>query len=66
MILYIVDIAGVLGIPAILFLHKILYIEKKILKQVIRELLGKRVYHCYSEYIFEVRRYIVLAKWQSN
>lgn len=29
----------------------------KNLKQVIRELLGKRVYHCYSEYIFEVRRY---------
>lgn len=31
--------------------------EVKNLKQVIRELLGKRVYHCYSEYIFEVRRY---------
>lgn len=29
----------------------------KNLKQVIRELLRKRVYHCYSEYIFEVRRY---------
>lgn len=29
----------------------------KDLKQVIREFLGKRVYHCYSEYIFEVRRY---------
>lgn len=27
------------------------------LKKVIRELLGKRVYHRYSEYIFEVRRY---------
>ncbi|EJV74421.1 MULTISPECIES: DUF3967 domain-containing protein [Bacillus cereus group] len=24
---------------------------------MIRELLGKRVYHCYSEYIFEVKRY---------
>lgn len=31
--------------------------EIKSLKQVIRELLGKRVYHCYSEYIFEVKRY---------
>ncbi len=31
--------------------------EVKNLKQVIRELLGKRVYHCYSEYIFEVKRY---------
>ena len=29
----------------------------KNLKQVIRELLRKRVYHCYSEYIFEVKRY---------
>lgn len=31
--------------------------EIKSLKQLIRELLGKRVYHCYSEYIFEVKRY---------
>ncbi len=29
----------------------------KNLKQVIRELLGKRVYHRYSDDIFEVRRY---------
>ncbi|EJR71065.1 hypothetical protein IK7_06363 [Bacillus cereus VD156] len=88
-ILYIVDRAGILGIPAILFLHKILYKQKRFwcgywdgmsilkigsvigiiqiayvkimeingLKKVIRELLGKRVYHRYSEYIFEVRRY---------
>lgn len=32
-------------------------IRVKNLKQVIRELLGKRVYHYYSEYIFEVKRY---------
>lgn len=31
--------------------------EIKNLKQAIRELLGKRVYYCYSEYIFEVKRY---------
>lgn len=31
--------------------------EVKNLKQVMRELLMERIYHCYSEYIFEVKRY---------
>lgn len=35
----------------------VMIMRVKNLKQMIRELLGKRVYHCYSEYIFEVRRY---------
>lgn len=35
----------------------VMIMRVKNLKRVIRELLGKRVYHCYSEYIFEVKRY---------
>lgn len=38
-------------------LNHVKIMRVKSLKQVIRELLRKRVYHCYSEYIFEVRRY---------
>lgn len=38
-------------------LNHVKIMRVKNLKQVIRELLRKRVYHCYSEYIFEVRRY---------
>lgn len=35
----------------------VMIMRVKNLKQMIRELLRKRVYHCYSEYIFEVKRY---------
>lgn len=56
-ILKLISIPKVGSVIRIIQITHVKIMRVKNLKQVIGELLGKRVYHCYSEYIFEVRRY---------